>query len=106
MDHKCGNADGGQDVPNVELRVHSQQRDGRAWTRRPAEVRSEPAREGLVTGLAWDVMLEVHQLSPFILDHCVFPLVTVGFGGPGIPETLNWLGYVRKMIRCVVRHGE
>ena len=60
MQNEGGNADGGQDRADVDLRVHAQERDGRPRASRASEIGRGALGEGGVVHLARSVMFQVN----------------------------------------------
>jgi hypothetical protein len=81
---------GGQHVPHVDLRVHSEQRQGRSRAGAAAEERRDPSAERRVR--ARRVLGNVHLPMPLTLDGLEVLLPLLGGGRPGVVGAPDPLG--------------
>jgi hypothetical protein len=92
VDQDRRHLDRGQDLADVDLRVHAQQGGGGLWARGLAQVSADPSLEGLVVRLARGERPEHVGRTPPGLGLLDLLLAIHGYRGPGIVVGTDALG--------------
>ena len=100
MEDEGRNTDGGQDVPDIDLERHFQDRPRRSRTGAESQVLAPPSLEPIVIGHAWRPYLNLSGTTPVSLHGVEIVAVLFDRGRPGVVGVTHAFGIGAVQDQC------